>query len=312
MRRTLLGVVALLIAGCGTLQGGQPAPSASPTPTATPTPSGSALSQVELKYRLLAQVGPIDFCDPDLYPVGREVTAPYVQQRLLAIQAGDAQTYQAILDHHGLTGTLTEAQQMAVYTDYKQLAALPLTTAGDRYGFDYHVSQGASKEPVRTIGLIDRYGSISVQSRVPGMFACPICLTGGTLIDTPNGPVRIDRLEPGAIVWTTGVSGVREAGPVLRVASMEGGPGFAVHVRLSDGRELWASPNHQLADGRRLVDLLPGVSVDGGRVALAELLPSSAATYDLLPAGPTGTYWANGILLASTLMPSTVPGSARS
>jgi len=37
-------------------------------------------------------------------------------------------------------------------------------------------------------------------------------------------------------------------------------------------------------------------------VVRADLVPyAGSATYDLLPAGPTTTYWANGILLASTL-----------
>jgi hypothetical protein len=295
MRRLLFATLALLIAGCG----------ASPAAPGSPTPSGSPLSQVELKYRLLAQVGPIDYCDPDSYPVGRMVTANYVQQRLSSIQASDAQTYQDILNHYSLTGTLTEGQQLMVYTDYKKLAALRLTAAGDRYAFDYHVGQGASKVPVRTKGSIDHYGSISVDSRVAEMFPCPICLTAGTLIDTPKGPLPVAQLQPGTIVWTLGGNGVRQAVPVLRVASMPGGPGFLVHLTLADGRELWVSPRHPLADGRLVGELVPGDSVDASRVVLAQLLPSSAATYDLLPAGPTATYWANGIWLASTIRPST-------
>ena len=45
-----------------------------------------------------------------------------------------------------------------------------------------------------------------------------------------------------------------------------------------------------------------GDMVDGSNVALWTLEPySGGRTYDLLPAGASGTYWANGILLASTL-----------
>src|SRR6266851_3459609 len=57
----------------------------------------------------------------------------------------------------------------------------------------------------------------------------------------------------------------------------------------------------------RVTDLTPGMLVwtdalDGSTVTLWELVPyAGARTYDLLPAGPTGTYWANGILLSSTL-----------
>ena len=285
MRRILVAALALLIASCGT----------------SPAASGTPLSQVELKYRLLAEVGSIAYCDPDSYPVGRIVTAEYVQQRLASIQASDGQTYQDILNHYRLTGALTAAEQLIVYTDYKKLTALRLAISGSRYDFDYFVGQGPNRESVRTQGSIDSYGSIHVSSRVPSTFFCPICLTAGTLIDTPNGPVGAARLRVGTIVWTVGANGVRQAVPVLRIASTPGGPGFLVHLALVDGRELWVSPQHPLPDGRRVGDLVRGDEVAGSRVVLAQLLPSSEPTYDLQPAGPSGTYWANGILLASTL-----------
>jgi hypothetical protein len=75
-----------------------------------------------------------------------------------------------------------------------------------------------------------------------------------------------------------------------------------VHLRLADGRELLASPGHRTADGRPLGTLAAGDPLDGSTVTLWELVPyGGARTYDLLPAGSTGTYWANGILLLSTL-----------
>ena len=292
MRRIVFAAVALLIAGCGAI----PASAGS-----TPTPSGSPFSQVELKYRLLAQVGPIAYCDPDSYPLGRLVTDAYVTQRLASIQAADGQTYQEILTHYKLAGTLTAAQQLQVYDDYKKLSALRLTAAGSRYAFDYSVGPAPSKQPVRTKGSIDHYGSITVDSRVAAFFTCPICLAAGTLIDTPDGPVPVTQIRVGMTVWTSGPGGTRQATPVLRVASMGGGPGFLVHLGLADGRQLWVSPHHPLPDGRRVGDLVRGDQVDGSRVVLDQLLPSAASTYDLLPAGPTGTYWANGILLGSTL-----------
>ena len=54
--------------------------------------------------------------------------------------------------------------------------------------------------------------------------------------------------------------------------------------------------------------LRPGEVVDGARVVSADLVPyRGGATFDLLTSGPTATYWANGILLASTLAPSASP-----
>jgi hypothetical protein len=77
-----------------------------------------------------------------------------------------------------------------------------------------------------------------------------------------------------------------------------------VHLTLADGRQLWASPGHRVADGRQLGTLAVGDVVDTSRVSGWELVPYAGDhTYDLLPAGPTGFYWANGVLLSSTLSP---------
>jgi len=71
---------------------------------------------------------------------------------------------------------------------------------------------------------------------------------------------------------------------------------------LADGRELWGSPGHPLADGRPVGQLRPGNLLDGVKIlSTSRVLYGQPATYDLLPAGPTGMYWANGILMSSTL-----------
>ena len=75
-----------------------------------------------------------------------------------------------------------------------------------------------------------------------------------------------------------------------------------VHVVLADGRGLLASPGHRTADGRALGSLTSGDSLDGSTITQWELIPYAGdRTWDLLPAGATGSYWANGILLASSL-----------
>jgi hypothetical protein len=75
-----------------------------------------------------------------------------------------------------------------------------------------------------------------------------------------------------------------------------------VSLRLADGRTLLASPGHRTADGRQLGDLAVGQALDGSTISHWELVPYAGdRTYDLLPSGPTGTYWADGILLSSTL-----------
>jgi hypothetical protein len=44
-----------------------------------------------------------------------------------------------------------------------------------------------------------------------------------------------------------------------------------------------------------------GDRFDGTTVTGVALLPYSGVTYDLLPSGPTGTYYADGVLLGSSL-----------
>ena len=75
-----------------------------------------------------------------------------------------------------------------------------------------------------------------------------------------------------------------------------------VHILLSDGRELWASPGHPTADRRILGDLKAGDLLDGAQIIQLERLPyRGGTTFDILPSGATGFYWANGILVDTTL-----------
>jgi hypothetical protein len=62
------------------------------------------------------------------------------------------------------------------------------------------------------------------------------------------------------------------------------------------------SPGHPLPDGRPIAALRVGDAYDGSVVTSADRVPYDAGrTFDLLPSGGTGLYWANGIELGSTL-----------
>jgi hypothetical protein len=75
-----------------------------------------------------------------------------------------------------------------------------------------------------------------------------------------------------------------------------------VHIVLEDARELFVSPGHQTADGRLVHELAVGDSLDDSKIQSVEFVPYDGThTYDILPSGPTGFYWANGILIKSTL-----------
>jgi len=123
------------------------------------------------------------------------------------------------------------------------------------------------------------------------------------MISTPAGPVPVQDLRVGTPVWTTDRAGRRIRAVVLEVGHTPAPQGHRmVRLTLADDRTVLASPGHPTADGRTIGQLELGDRLDGSTVLSAALITyTGAATFDLLPTGPTGTYFANGILLMSTL-----------
>jgi hypothetical protein len=265
------------------------------------------LGQADLKLRLLDAFGPLLYCDPDFYPVARADEQLLALARLPQIQA-DSATYQAILAHEHLAGgSLTDADKLAMYRDYKQTAALPLQIQPDG-SFSFNAQFGMDRQSgVRVQGSIDGGGAIHVLSKKPAPYLnCPICLARGTLIATPNGQVAVEDLRVGMPVWTLDQAGHRLAAVVLQTGSTPvPSSHHVVGLRLADGRELHASPSHRTTDGRLLGQLQPDDIVDGAAVVGADLRPyGGGQTFDLLPSGETGFYLADGVPLASTLRPA--------
>jgi hypothetical protein len=289
-----------------TLVAGACAAAGSPSPAASPSPGGSPLGVADLKYRIVDALGHLSFCDPDEYPIRRSDEQDLARQHLAEIRA-DTATFAAIAAHLGLdahAATFTADQMAAIYGAWKELRALQLDPIGERYRFDIRVGPDTAGAVTRIVGTIGRTGAIDVAQRTDGGPPnCPICLARGTLIDTPDGAVPVEDVRPGMPVWTTDRWGRRMAGVVLRTGSAAVPPDHTViHLVLADGRALTASPGHPLPDGRRLGDLRPGDTVDGSLVVEADPGPYGRPfTFDLVASGGTGFYWADGILLASTL-----------
>jgi hypothetical protein len=291
MKRVLAALVAVFVVGCG---------------SPPPAPVGAPLTITRLKFAVIDSVGLPAFCDRDFYPIAREggeqasAIATYPQ-----IQA-DSELYSAIIEHEKLSTTdVNDQEKLIIYRAYKNLNALTLNQSGDAYAFSFraHPASGAATYSLVT-GTVRVDGVVTVSSSTPtGAPNCPICLAAATRISTPNGDVRVTEIKPGMLVWTPGVDGERVAAPVLEVGSIEVPAGhLMVHLVLADGRELLASPGHRTADGRQVGLLARGNSLDGSTITTWELVPYAGdRTYDILPAGPTGRYWANGILLSSTL-----------
>ena len=216
----------------------------------------------------------------------------------------DTTSYQAILAHSHPSGAESSPEfQVAVWRDWQALENLHLTGGPDQYQFDVQTAQELIK------GSVDPQGLVRIASRQPARKMCPICLSAATLIDTPSGPVPVVDLKPGASVWTLSANGHRIAGVVSKVGSVAFPYGHdAIKLTLADGRTLVASAGHPLADGRTLADLRRGDPLDGSTVVdTVTIHLDDGATYDLLPTGPTGDYWANGILVGSTLSENQPP-----
>ena len=289
MRVLVLGL-ALILAACG-------------AGVSTPTPSPQPLTVAQLKYRVIDELGRPLFCDPDFYPVARADEADLARQRFPELQK-DADAFSAIVARLKLTGpSYTADQQLAIYRESKTLNALPLQSVGDVWGFAY-IAEKASSIGERVDGRVSAQGRVTVLSRTPsGPPPCPICLAVGTRIATPLGEIAIERLRVGDVVWTSDARGERIRAPLVAVGSTPVPvTHLVVRVALDDGRVVFASPGHPTAEGRRIGDLVAGDALDSARVATAERVRYlGGATYDILPASATGVYWANGVLLGSTL-----------
>lgn len=132
---------------------------------------------------------------------------------------------------------------------------------------------------------------------------CPICLASNTMIATPFGDVNVKDIALGMRVWSQNAHGEKIASTVIRVSRTPvPTTHLVIHLVLSDGREVWVSPDHPMIHGNPVRALQIGDSYDGATVASADVVRYwDEYTYDLLTSSDTGSYWANGVLLWSTL-----------
>jgi hypothetical protein len=154
-------------------------------------------------------------------------------------------------------------------------------------------------------------GPVLIAPRPPFVFyrgtiyrgPCPVCLPPTTLISTPKGDVAIKDINEGDTVWTMDAKGRKVAAPVLKKNIVQVGDDHKVLViKLDDGRILEASPGHPAANYKPLENFNVGDKLDGATITSIELIAyNQKETQDILPAGATGCYRANGVLIGSTL-----------
>lgn len=288
-------ILALILPSCK--------PLATSSPSTFPLPSTKiAYTEPELEYRLFAQFD-VFWCDPDYYPIG----SPGGEQanaisQFPTIQSNDTE-FTAILNYLGLDrkSSYTDQEKLLIYRQHKKLTfAVQMTLSGDVYDFSLRVCEG---QGFRYEGIITQSGDITITTQVVSFNTCPICLTKGTLIDTPLGWIAVEKLHIGMLVWTQDESGNRVAVSIERTVSNKVPDDFqVVKITLQDGRSVTTSPGHPSALMKALGDYVVGDTLDGSLVVNVQRDPYAGdSTFDILPAGGTGLYWANGIELLSTL-----------
>jgi hypothetical protein len=273
------------------------------TPQSTTTPVSYSVPQLE--YKLLDKYQNVFWCDPDYYPVAR---IGQEQQNALAqftaIQSNQPE-FSAILAQLKLANKTdyTDADKLLIYKEHKKLIYAAQMTAGDNgYRFELRVGTGQGEH---ITGSITNSGVILETKREASVNTCPICLTAGTLIDTPDGQIPVEQLVKGMSVWSVDDSGNRIAAGIIKTAATPVPLYFqAIRIELSDGRTVTASPGHPTADGKAVADYQAGDMLDGARVLKADRFTyESAMTFDFLPDSTSGLYWANKIILKSSLRP---------
>jgi hypothetical protein len=128
-----------------------------------------------------------------------------------------------------------------------------------------------------------------------------VCASPDTPIATPDGEHLIADIRAGDLVYSVDHDAIRPV-VVLRATRTPVENHHVLRVRLAGGRVLEISPGHPTADGRRFSDLRVGATLDGQSVVSVELVAyAHSATYDILPASDTSTYFAAGVPIGSTL-----------
>jgi hypothetical protein len=129
-----------------------------------------------------------------------------------------------------------------------------------------------------------------------------VCAAPTTPIATPGGDRPIAELKVGDLVYSVD-HGALAVVPIRMVHRQPvTGSHRVVELKLAHGATLRISPRHPTADGRHFSDLVRGDLVDGVRVIGARLVDyDQPFTYDILPDSDSGTYFAGGTLIGSTL-----------
>jgi hypothetical protein len=128
------------------------------------------------------------------------------RERFPELQANPGE-FQAILAHNGLGGqtSFTDEQKLLIYRNTKNWRP-PLRAGGDAYRFQLRTANAIPGRFFIT-GTIDGQGAIKVQSTPVSWIAdLPGCRDAHRY---PHGPVAVEDLQAGDVVWTLDRTGAR-------------------------------------------------------------------------------------------------------
>ncbi|MEK7542399.1 MAG: hypothetical protein AAB524_01730 [Patescibacteria group bacterium] len=264
-----------------------PAPTPTPTPVPAPVPSPSPLS-TEIITETIGEIQGvylrnyvIQKINPDSVEMLRKASSgsiPYPDD------PGGLETFYVGKEFNYYNNSYFTEDNQYHYLTYCAAISIKLTGidfVGQTVTFTKTVSEAPSQNPCLRA----------------------VCLAGNMLIDTPTGLIMAKDLQVDMPVWTVDKVGNRTPGIIIKTSKVPvPATHQMVHLMLEDGRELLVSPGHPTYDGRIVGDLVPDDLYDGARVISANRVTyNEGATYDILPSGDTGFYWANGVRMGSTL-----------
>ena len=131
---------------------------------------------------------------------------------------------------------------------------------------------------------------------------CPICASPDTPIATPSGERTIGDLAVGDLVYSVDRGAVTVV-PIRQVGSTPASSHHVVRVTLRSGAVLEMSAGHPTGEGVPFGALRPGDAFDEiSHVRSVEVVRyPHDRTYDILPDSTSGTYFAAGAWVGSTL-----------
>lgn len=121
-------------------------------------------------------------------------------------------------------------------------------------------------------------GLVQTAAPLAGIKLSFACIPGHTLVDTPTGPRRVERLEAGDAV--TGFTG-REVRVLQKHSYMEDPQTVFLHISFDDGASVDLCGMHRV-DGIRARDIRTGQSIAGRTVTGITSRSGETRSFDLL------------------------------